>query len=90
MSLWEPGKVSISLYMLETLRDRCKNEYSDSDEFLINEIIPMDEEHPDNKWASEHPGHAQHHCMVEVTYNTKGHRAGYGLTDDGEWHCFYN
>jgi hypothetical protein len=92
MGLWNPGTMDITMSDLDALRKLAdesydpqtpymRQEYGEINRcFIINELVP---------YKSDVDG--EYHILCEFTYNTEGHRAGFGLrTSDRQWVCFYD
>jgi len=89
MGLWNPGTLDITLGDLAQLMHIARRDYNPQSDymreehpgttrtFVINELIPHKE--------------SECHVLCEFTYNSCGHRAGFGLrTSDRKWICFYD
>lgn len=92
MGLWNPGKLDVTLDELTKLKEIADRDYDPDTRFMreehpntqrtfvINELVP---------YESDVDG--EYHILCEFTYNTAGHRAGFGLrTSDRTWICFYD
>jgi len=89
MGLWNPGKLDVTLDELTKLKEIADRDYDPNSRY-------MREEHPGTERRfiiNELVLHQESDCHIvcEFTYNTAGHRAGFGLrTADRTWICFYD